>query len=61
MLSCGSEEENAGFAPLPARLGKHKQSVACHYVNKLAAIALAVLEEMAALSWKRSFKDWPES
>ena len=56
----GSEEENARFAPLLARLGKHKRSVACLYVNKLADIDLAVLEKMAALSWKQSFEDWPE-
>lgn len=61
VLSCGDEEENARFAPLLARLGKHKRSVACLYVNKLADINLAVLEEMAALSWKQSFEDWPES
>lgn len=60
LLSCGSEEENTRFAPLLARLGKYKQSVACLYVNKLADIDMAVLEEMAALSWKQSFEDWPE-
>lgn len=59
VLSCGSEEENARFAPLLERLGKHRQSVACLYVNKLADIDLKVLEEMAALSWKQSFEDWP--
>ena len=61
VLSCGSEEENARFAPLLARLGKHTQSVACLYVNKLADIDLQVLEEMAVLGWKQSFEDWPES
>lgn len=34
-----------------ARLGKHKTSKACLYVNKLADIDLAVLEELVALSW----------
>ena len=61
VLSCGSEEENARVAPLLARLGKHTRSVACLYVNKLADIDRAVLEEMAELSWEQSFKDWPES
>jgi hypothetical protein len=61
LLDCGDEEENAAFVPLLARLGKHSRSVACLYVNKLADIDLAVLEEMAALSWTRSFESWPES
>lgn len=60
VLSCGREEENARFAPLLARLGKHQRAVACLYVNKLADIDLAVLEEMAELSWKQSFEDWPQ-
>ena len=60
VLSCGDAEENARFAPLLARLGKHTRSVACLYVNKLADIDLAVLEEMAAMSWTQSFADWPE-
>jgi hypothetical protein len=39
-----------GFAEqgaLLARLGKHKGSIACLYVNKLADIDMAVLREMA--------------
>lgn len=35
-------------APLLARLGKHKTSVACLYVNKLDDIDLGVLRELAA-------------
>ena len=61
VLSWGDEAENARFAPLLARLGKHSRAVACLYVNKLADIDLAVLEEMVALSWKQSLNDWPES
>lgn len=61
VLSCGGAEENALYQPFLDRLGKHSRSVACLYVNKLADIDLAVLEEMAAVSWKRSFVDWPES
>jgi len=61
LLGCGDEASNARFEPLLARLGKHSRSVACLYVNKLADIDLAVLEEMVALSWKSSFEDWPES
>ncbi|MCK7593454.1 DUF1801 domain-containing protein [Pseudomarimonas salicorniae] len=37
-----------GAAGLYARLGKHRKSVACLYVNKLADIDLAVLREIVA-------------
>ncbi|HYD24146.1 MAG TPA: DUF1801 domain-containing protein [Croceibacterium sp.] len=59
-LSCGSEAEEALFAPLLARLGKHSRGKGCLYVNKLADIDLGVLEEMVALSWRHSFGRWPE-
>lgn len=39
----------AGFAdkqPLLAKLGKHRTSVSCLYINKLDDIDLDVLEEM---------------
>lgn len=61
LLGCGGEADNARFQGLLARLGKHSRAVACLYVNKLADIDLAVLEEMVALSWRQSFKDWPGS
>ncbi|WP_370030170.1 DUF1801 domain-containing protein [Qipengyuania mesophila] len=54
ILQCGEESEEAAFAPLLGRLGKHSRGAACLYVNKLADIDLAVLEEMIALGWKRS-------
>ena len=59
-LMCGSPKEEAQFAPLLARLGKHSRGKGCLYVNKLADIDLAVLEEMVALSWKNSFEKYPE-
>ena len=59
-LMCGSPKEEAQFAPLFARLGKHSRGKGCLYVNKLADIDLAVLEEMIALSWKNSFKRYPD-
>ncbi|MGV3554366.1 MAG: DUF1801 domain-containing protein [Croceibacterium sp.] len=59
-LMCGSPKEEAEFAPLLARLGKHSRGKGCLYVNKLADINLGVLEEMVALSWKRSFETYPE-
>jgi hypothetical protein len=60
LLGCDGAQENARFEAMLARLGKHSRGAACLYVNKLADIDLAVLEEMAALSWKQSFADWPE-
>ena len=59
-LMCGSPKEEAQFAPLLARLGKHSRGKGCLYVNKLADIDLGVLEEMIALSWKNSFKRYPD-
>ena len=43
------------FDDLMARLGKHKTGKACLYVNKLADIDMAVLEELIAKSvaWMR--------
>jgi hypothetical protein len=60
ILQCGEESEEAAFAPLLARLGKHSRGAACLYVNKLADIDLAVLEEMIALGWKRSLARYPD-
>ncbi len=60
IMECGSESEEDAFGPLLARLGKHTRGKACLYVNKLADIDLAVLEEMIALGWKRSFQHWPD-
>lgn len=59
ILRCGEPSEEAAFAPLLARLGKHSRGAACLYVNKLADIDLAVLEEMIALGWERSLADYP--
>lgn len=44
------------FEDLLAKLGKHKTGVTCLYVNKLADVDLAVLEELIARSWKASFE-----
>lgn len=60
ILQCGEESEEAAFAPLLARLGKHSRGAACLYVNKLADIDLGVLEEMIALGWQRSFAKYPD-
>lgn len=39
------------YDALLAKLGKHKRSVACLYLNKLADVDLAVLEEIARRSY----------
>ena len=59
-LMCGSPKEEAQFAPMLARLGKYSRGKGCLYVNKLADIDLAVLEELVALSWKNSLEKYPE-
>jgi hypothetical protein len=42
------------YESLQARLGKYKSSKACLYVNKLADIDLAVLEEIIRRTWEAS-------
>ena len=59
-LMCGSPAEEAAFAPLLARLGKHSRGKGCLYVNKLADIDLEVLEEMIVLGWQNSFERYPD-
>jgi hypothetical protein len=39
------------YEALLARLGKHKSSKACLYINKLADVDLAVLEEIVRLTY----------
>ena len=60
IMDCGDEDDEAAFAPLLARLGKHSRGRACLYVNKLADIDLGVLEAMIALGWRRSFERYPD-
>lgn len=43
-----------GYAELLARLGKHKMSKACLYINKLSDVDMNVLEEMVAEAWRHS-------
>jgi hypothetical protein len=58
LLGCGGTDE--AMEALLARLGKHSRGVGCLYVNKLADIDLAVLEEMIALGWSKSFERYPD-
>jgi hypothetical protein len=41
----------AGYEALLARLGKHKRSKACLYLNRLGDVELNVLEEIVRQSW----------
>jgi hypothetical protein len=61
-VSCTCDgAEDPAFTALLARLGKYARgNGGCLYVNKLADIDLAVLEQMIAMGWKRSFETWPE-
>lgn len=44
-----------------ARLGKHKIGKACLYLNKLADIDQAVLEELIADSWAEMARRYPDA
>lgn len=61
-IACACDgEEDPAFTKLLGRLGKYSRgNGGCLYVNKLADIDLAVLEQMVSLSWERSFETWPE-
>jgi hypothetical protein len=56
---CRSPEDEARFTAALAQLGKFSQGTSCLYVNKLANIDLAVLEEMIADGWAASLRDLP--
>lgn len=43
-----------------ARLGKHSAGKSCLYVNKLADIDLAVLEEILAADWHTMLRLYPD-
>jgi len=60
-IACSCDgKEGPAFEALLARLGKHSLGDGgCLYVNKLADIDLAVLEEMIALGWQASFERYP--
>ena len=60
IMACGDEREEAAFAPLLARLGKHARGKACLYANKLANIDVAVLVGMGAPGGQWSFERYPD-
>lgn len=43
-----------------ARLGKHRTSKACLYINKLADVDLEVLEKLVALCWDSMNAKYPD-
>lgn len=45
-----------GAEDLLAKLGKHKKAVACLYINKLADVDLAVLEEMMSRGYQHTMR-----
>jgi len=47
------------FAEILLRLGKHKTSKACLYINKLADIDLAVLEELVVANMQAMERKYP--
>lgn len=47
----------AGADDLYAKLGKHKKSVACLYINKLDDVDLDVLREIVARDYARTVKE----
>jgi hypothetical protein len=56
---CATPEDDARRRAALERLGKFSQGTSCIYVNKLADIDLAVLEEMIADGWAASLRDLP--
>lgn len=46
------------YGPLLAKLGKHKTGKSCLYINKLADVDMAVLEELVALGYADSLKQF---
>ena len=58
MGSCG-ENTAARRAEILARLGKHTTGASCLYVNKLADVDMAVLEELMALDWQAMLTLYP--
>jgi len=44
--------------PLIAKLGKHRASKACLYINKLADIDMSVLEKIIKKSYDRTLEKW---
>ncbi|MEM8727008.1 MAG: DUF1801 domain-containing protein, partial [Pseudomonadota bacterium] len=55
------EETGRKVDDLLTKMGKHKTGASCVYVNKLADIDLAVLEEIIGTCWAAMNRKYPES
>jgi hypothetical protein len=55
-----TEADRERRTALLERLGKHSEAKACVYVNKLAEIDMAVLEELVRHSWDCMARAYPE-
>ena len=53
------EDTAAKSEALLARLGKHSKGASCLYVNKLADVDMAVLEELVELNWDALNRVYP--
>ncbi len=53
------EATGAKVDALLVRLGKHKTGASCVYVNKLADVDLAVLEEIVGICWDAMNRKYP--
>lgn len=53
------QDRQAEADALFAKLGKHKTSKACLYVNKLADVNLDILEQLVGLSWEVMNERYP--
>lgn len=49
----------AGDEPLLEKLGKHRRSVSCLYVNKLSDIDMAVLNQLVEKAWRETDESTP--
>ena len=47
------------YAPLLAKLGKHKTGKSCLYINRLADVDEAVLRDLIARGWAHMAKAYP--
>ena len=60
LCTCHDPEGDARAEQMLARLGKYSRGKACLYVNKLADVDLAVLEELVAHGWDTMNRLYPE-
>lgn len=58
--ACTDPDAHARADAILARLGKHARSKACIYINKLADVDMAVLEELVRHGWDEMARLYPE-